>query len=389
MKINILDAGISYRAGHHYDYGLKILKDYAKAGHDVHVYGHSGMDDETAADFEKEGGVTRLFRTHPYESAGEYDWYAGELVQYRKESLSIAQDLQSVRQADIWIWPTIRPQEIEACVMRSVRAPMVGCVYWDPGVECGSIEARLWRSALLSAEAAGVKLTLASVEAELRHRFMPIVPSGRFLVVPHPVDGPRIAEPKSALKRIGFFGHQREEKGSSIVEPLLSRLVQDGYAITFHNSFHQAESPEVAGVDQLKFIEDIAVPIAECDLVVLPYDVPKYRARGSGILMECIALGVPVTAPVGTLPGRIVEQLGVGSLFGQTTPGPIYRAIKLIERNYPYFAANAYAAAGRFGERNGVAQFASALLAAARSPLRRTDPSFSSERRSRQAEKTN
>jgi hypothetical protein len=365
MKINILDAGISYRAGHHYDYGLKILKHYARAGHDVHVYGHSEMDDETAGDFGEVGPVTRLFRIAPYELAEEYDQYAGEMVQLRKESISIARDLDSVRQADIWIWPTIRPQEIEACVMRAVRAPMVGCVYWDPGVESGSIQAKLWRSALVFAQAAGVRLTLASVEGELRHRFMPIVANGRFVVVPQPVDGPRIAEPKSVLKRIGFFGHQREEKGSSIVKPLLRRLVQDGYSITFHNSFHQAESPEVPGVDHLEFVEDIALSIAECDLVVLPYDVSNYHARGSGIMMECIALGVPVTAPVGTLPGRIIEQLGVGSLFVQTTPAPIYRAIKIIERNYALFAANAYTAAGRFCERNGVAHFASALLAAA------------------------
>lgn len=366
MKINILDAGISYRAGHHYDYGLKILKHYAKSGHDVHIYGLAGMDDQTAADFEEFGQVTRLFRTSPYELADTYDWYAGEIVQNRTEAANIAEELHSIREADVWIWPTIRPQEIEACVMRAVRAPMVGCVYWDPGVESRSIEAKLWRSALVSAQATGLNLTLASVEPELRHRFMPIVANGKFAIVPHPVDGPRIAEPKSVLKRIGFFGHQREEKGSSIVKPLLSRLIEDGYSITFQNSFHQAESPDVPGVDLLKFAEDIAVPIAECDLVVLPYDVQNYRARGSGILMECIALGVPVTAPVGTLPGRIVEQYGLGAMFIETSARPIYRAIKMVERNYAMFAANAHRVAGQFCERNGVAQFASALLAAAR-----------------------
>jgi hypothetical protein len=366
MKINILDAGISYRAGHHYDYGLKILKHYAKSGHDVHVYGLAGMDDETAAEFEEFGEVTRLFGTSPYEPADGYDWYAGEIVQFRTETARIAEDLRSVSEADIWIWPTIRPAEIQACLMHGVRAPMVGCVYWDPGVESGSMGAKLWRSALVSAHAAGLKLTLASVEAELRHRFMPIVANGRFAVVPHPVDGPRIAEPKSLLKRIGFFGHQREEKGSSIVKPLLSRLVEDGYSITFQNSFNQAESPDIPGVDLLKFVKDIAVPIAECDLVVLPYDVQNYRARGSGILMECVALGVPVAAPLGTLPGRIAEQYGIGSMFIETSARQIYRTIKIVERNYAIFAANAHLVAGQFCERNGVAHFASALLAAAR-----------------------
>ena len=366
MKINILDSGINYRAGHHYDYGLKLVKHYAEAGHDVHVYGHADMNDEVAGDYQPFCEVTRLFKMSPYQPAEDYDGYAGDIVRWRRESGIIGEELRSVGDADIWIWPTIRPAEIDACIIRSVRAPMVGCVYWDPGVESASVEAKLWRSSIVSAQAAGLKLMLASVEAELRHRFMPIVADGRFVVVPHPVDGPPIPEPKSALKRIGFFGHQREEKGSSMIKPLLERLVHDGYSITFQNSFHQAQSPKVAGVDLLEYAENIAVPIAQCDLVVLPYDVNNYRARGSGILMECLALGIPVTAPVGTLPGRIIEISRVGPLFTETGVKSIFRAIKTTERNYAAFAANAHRTAGKFCKRNGVARFASALLAAAR-----------------------
>lgn len=366
MKINILDPAISYRAGHHYDYGLKLLKHYAQAGHDVHVYGFSGMDDEVAADFQAFGEVTRLFRIFPYQDPADYDWYAGEIVQNHRESASIAEDLQSVRHAEIWIWPTIRAQDIDACVIRGVDASMVGCVYWDPGVESHSLEAKLWRSALLQAQAAGLRLTLASVEAELRHRFMPIVANFRFAVVPHPVDGPPIASPKASLNRIGFFGHQREEKGSAMMEPLLTRLLEQGYSITLQNSHREWPAPNVPGVDLLEYVEDIAVPIAECDLVVLPYDVYNYRARGSGILMECLALGIPVTGPVGTLPGRIIEQFGVGPLFVANREGPIYHAIKTTKREYPTFAANAHKAARQFTKRNGVAHFAAALLAAAR-----------------------
>ena len=366
MKINILDAAISYRAGHHYDYGLKILKHYAQAGHDVHVFGHAGMDDETAGDFAEFGQLTKLFRTAPYQLPSDYDWYAGEIAQCRQESATIAEDLLSVREADVWIWPTIRPQDIDACVVRDVQSPMVGCVYWDPGVESGSLAAQLFRSALLSAKEAGVSLTLASVEQELRHRFAPIVANGRFVVVPHPVDGPPLQTPKTALKRIGFFGHQREEKGSSIAKPLLSRLVRDGYSITFQNSHNLAESPNIPGVDLLKYAKDMAEPIGKCDLVVLPYDVQNYRARGSGILIECLALGVPVTAPLGTLPGRIIERFAVGPLFHETRVGPIYQAIKAADRNYGMFAVNAHRAAQNFCQRNGVAHFASALLAAVR-----------------------
>ena len=366
MKINILDAGITYRAGHHYDYGLKLLKHYAEAGHDVHVYGASRMEDDVLKDFERFGAVTKLFQAHQYQVARAYDWYAGEIVQYNRESASIAEDLRSVPQADISIWPTIIAQQLNACAMLGAGSPIVGCVYWEPGIEAQSTGAMLWRDALLAAEAAGLKFTLASVEGELRHRFMPIVANGRFAVIPHPVDGPPIPKPKAELKRIGFFGHQRAEKGLRFMKPLLTQLVADGYKITFHNSDPGSPVPDVPGVDLLEYVEDIAVPIAECDLIVLPYDVEKYRARGSGILMECLALGIPVAAPVGTLPGRIIERLGVGPLFTANTAQLIYQAIKAAERNYPAFAANAHRAAGEFCKRNGVAAFASALLAAAR-----------------------
>jgi hypothetical protein len=366
MKINILDPGLCYRMGHHYDYDLKLLKHYAEAGHDVHAYGHAGISTEVVKDFRRLGGVTKLFRMHPYNRTEEFDWFAGEMVRYRRESGIIAEDLHSVRDADIWIWPTIIAQQLNACAMAGTAAPVVGCVYWDPGVESRSVEAMLWRDALLSASDAGLRFTLASVEPELRHRFMPIVANGRFAVIPHPVDGPPIREPRAALRRIGFFGHQRDEKGLQMMQPLLSRLVEDGYAVTFHNSDRDCAMPEVPGVDMLEYVENIAVPIAGCDLVVLPYEVNRYRARGSGILMECIALGIPVTAPVGTLPGRIIERLGAGPLFTANSANLIYRAIKVTERNYAAYAANAHRAASKFCKRNGVGPFASALLAAAR-----------------------
>ena len=369
MKINILDAGICYRAGHHYDYGLKLVKHLSQAGHDVHVYGFAEMKDEVEADFAAFAPVTRLFSTFPYHLPEEYDWYAGELVRLRTESGRIAEELKAVRDADIWIWPTIRPPEIEACAMRGIKARMVGCVYWDPGVETGSLDAQIWRHVLLFAKDAGVTLTLVSVEPELRHRFMRMVPDGRFAVVPHPVDGPPIPQRKRALKRIGFFGHQREEKGAKMMRALLSRLIEDGYLITYHNSDKDFPFPNVAGIDRLEYVEDIAVPIAACDLVVLPYEVKRYHARGSGILMECLALGIPVTAPIGTLPGRIVEQAGVGPLFRITNLNPIYSAIKAAERNYDVFATNAHRFAAKFCNRNGVARFASALLAAAASEV--------------------
>jgi glycosyltransferase involved in cell wall biosynthesis len=366
MKINILDAGIRYRAGHHYDYGLKLVRELISAGHDVQVYGASVMDDAVAADFGALAPISKHFTVWPHTLPDRYDFYAGSFVQHRVEPPIIAQDLRKVRSADLWIFPTIWAQEIAACAIRKVDVPVVGCIYWDPGIEWKSDDARFLRSALLLAHSAKVDITLTSVEPEMRDRFLPIVPNGKFVTIPQPADGPPLPKAKKELKRIGFFGHQRVEKGTSMLQGLLPHLVQDGYSITYQDSFADIELPDLPGVQRLGYVPDIAEPIAECDLVVLPYDVDRYRGRGSGIVVECLALGVPVTAPVGTLPGRTIERYGVGPLFPVARGRQVYKAIKVADQNFANFAKKAHQVAVHFAAHNGSARFANALLAAAK-----------------------
>lgn len=366
MKINILDAGIRYRAGHHYDYGLKLVRELVAAGHDVQVYGASIMEDEVAADFGALAPISKHFNIWPHSLPERYDFYAGLFVQHRVEPPIIAQDLRKVRRADLWIFPTIWAQEIAACAIARVDVPVVGCIYWDPGIEWKSEDAQFLRSALLLAHSAKVDLTLTSVEPEMRDRFLPIIPNGKFVTIPQPADGPPIRQAKKKLKRVGFFGHQRVEKGASMLRGLLPLLVKDGYSVTYQDSFADIKLPDLPGVERLGYVKDIAEPIAECDLVVLPYDVDNYRARGSGIVVECLALGVPVTAPLGTLPGRTIAAYGVGPLFSVPRGRPVYQAIKLADREFASFAKNAHEAAVQYATRNGSARFANALIAAAK-----------------------
>ena len=366
MKVNILDAGIRHLAGHHYDYGLKLVRELVAAGHDVHVYGAGIMDDDVAANFGAIAPLTKHFTIWPHTPPEKYDFYAGAFVQHRFEPPVIARDLAKVRRADLWIFPTIWAQEIAACAICRVDVPVVGCVYWDPGIEWKSDDARFLRGALLLAHSAKVDITLTSVEPEMRDRFLPIIPNGKFVTIPQPADGPPLPEAKKKLKRIGFFGHQRVEKGTSMLQRLLPRLVSDGYSITYQDSYSQIKLPDLPGVKRLGYVPDIAEAIAECDLVVLPYDVDRYRGRGSGIVVECLALGVPVTAPVGTLPGRTIERHGVGPLFSIARAPPVYNAIKIADRDFASFAKNAHQAAVHFSARNGSARFANALLAAAK-----------------------
>jgi hypothetical protein len=364
MRINILDAALLDRSGHHFDFDSKLLKHYAQAGHRVHVYGYAGMSDEVVEDFAPYGKVTKLFRAYQYGGL-PFDPFARELDAFIWKSEIFATDLRSVEPADLWIWPTARPYNLHACTLAGVEAPVVACIHIDPGIAARSVGAMLWRSAFLAAQRQGLRYMVGSIEPELRHRFMPIVPDGRFMMIPQPFDGPPIERPKSALKRIGVLGQQRKEKGTDLLEPLFERLIGDGYAITFQNSNRAYTGGAHPQIERLEFVEDFAEPVAACDLVVLPYHPEQYAAKGSGILAQCLALGIPVIGPIGTLPGRLIEQYRVGPLFAAATLEAIYAAIKFADANYAAFADNAWRAAQQFSKRNGVAQFAAALLSAA------------------------
>lgn len=366
MKVNILDAGILQRLGHHYDYCLRLARYYSANGMNVHVFGGANMDAETEAGFAEFGKISKLLRARPYQSPKRFDFYGGEIFQHRKQAQIAAEDLGAVDDADFWLWPSIAAHEIDACAVRNVRGKIVGCVHADPGVEAQSVDAQLWRTSLLSAREAKLHLTLCAYENELRHRFALIHPASRFAVIPHPVEGPPREKPKAKLNRIGFIGHQRSTKESPLRNVLLRRLVQDGFAITYQNSAPDVKSPDFKGVDVLGYVDDLAEPIADCDLVVLPYSVQFYAARGSGILAQCMALGVPAIAPVGTLPGRTIERYGIGPLSVGNGDAAIYRAIMIAARHYGTFSVNAHRTAQQFCKHNGIAKFADAYLAAAK-----------------------
>lgn len=367
MKINILEAGLDHRAGHHFDFVSKLMAELSRLGHDVHTYGYAGMDDEVEADLSRLGKVTKLLRPFQYLHPSEVDFYAGDFIKFVQHSSLLAEDLRAVRKADLWIWPSLLAHQLYACGLIGVKAAIAGSIHHDPGVEARTPEAMLWRMAFRFAHERELRLTLGSVEAELRHRFMPILQDGRFAVFPHPFDGKPLDKPRTKLKRIGFLGSQRPEKGvKRTLVPLFNQLVADGYDVLFHNSNPAEQDLKVDGVEVVHYVEDLGEPISRCDLVVLPYIVSQYNIKGSGILAVCMSQGVPVAGPFGTIPGRVIEESGAGVLFPRTNIASIYGAIKHADRHYATVAAAALRASQRFVSRNGIAKHAQAMLAAAR-----------------------
>lgn len=362
MKIHLLDPGLALRVGHHFDLDLKLARWLAQAGHQVQVYAHAQVAPEVLQAFEPVARVAPLFRASTYYDPRRYDPIAGELVAYLNQSRVLAQDLQSVSAADLWLWPTITAAQLNACATTANNVPVAGCVHTEARAPLHPHGDMWWRHALLAAHRAGMNLRLGALEEEMRFDYQPLMEQGVFQCWPHYFDGIAPAGPRQQLRRIGFFGHQRSEKGAALIPALVKALAERGFDVVVQDSLQHFGLGSGPRVTVLGFVDDLAEAVSACDLVVLPYDPESYRRKASGILLDALASGVPVVAPFGTLPGRWIDKTGAGTQFMRAEAAHILQAIELAQNNFGTIAKAAAQTAVDWRGRFGVAQFARALL---------------------------
>ena len=134
--------------------------------------------------------------------------------------------------------------------------------------------------------------------------------------VPPPVKVPDTLAPaeKTRLPRLVFIGGARPEKGYRHLPDIaqacrgLARLTIHAGAVTAasdplvqraHRALRRAVGPDLTLIEGALRPDDYWNVMASADLVLLPYDPVAYGPRSSGILVEALALGVPVLVPAG------------------------------------------------------------------------------------------
>lgn len=362
MKIHLMDPGLQGRAGHHFDLDLKLARTLADAGHTLRIYAHAQAAVEVLRAFEPVAPVTPLFHAYPYFDPRKFDPHAGELMAYLHQTRVLAEDLRSVEPAEVWLWPTLTASQLNACASAGTQARVSGCVHTEARTPTQPHGAMWWRHALIAASRARLRLRFGALEDEMRYDYQPLMAEGEFQVFPNFYEGKPLAAPRRELRRIGFFGHQRGEKGGALIPALVNELEAKGYDVVLQDSQQQFKPLAGTRVNVLGFVDDLAREIATCDLVVLPYEPENYRRKASGILLDAFASGVPVVAPFDTLPGRWIERTGAGTQFIRAETAQILAAIEAAARRYDRIAEAAARTAQQWRSRFGVDRFAHAML---------------------------
>ncbi len=358
-----MDPGLSRFAGHHFDIDIKVAKRLVADGHDVCIYARRTADPDMMAMLEAVTQTRALFRPGAYEDPTRLDPIAGELLIYERATRLLTEDLAQTREADLWLWPSLFASQLNACANARRGVPVAGCVHTEPEPFEGSIGPVLWRHAFLNARHRGLALRIGGIEPEHRHAYLPLTAAERFETLPIPHEGKPVPEPRSTLRTVGFLGHQRGEKGAGLLPGLIKGLMKDGLRVVVQDSGGNLRLPADPSVVSLGYVQDITDAILQCDLVVLPYLPERYRIKGSGILWESLASGIPVVAPFATAPGNWIERTGAGTLFTHGTEASILQAVLRARENYPEIAAAAFAASRAWPREHGVGPFIAAMLA--------------------------
>lgn len=362
MRINLMDASLRVPGGHPHDIDLLLTKAMVGMGHDVHVYCHEDATAAVQEVYAQIASITPLFTIDPYKRPKLYSVELGNIIKNLDGGLVTASELAKTRHADVWLWPSMYAHQVLACAFTKSTSFISGCIHHPPDFFSREDPA-WWQYAFMQAQKAELNLKISMIEPETRYPFLPLTVDGNLHLAPYPHDGCPAITPRKEVKRIGAFGSQRQEKGKALLIPLLKKLSAQGFKVVLQDSnFHGHKVDHMDGIDYLGYVSNLTDALTKCDLVLTPYSAEAYYKRGSGIVMNAIACGVPVVAPEGSAAGRFVQQTGAGVLFNQYSLDSITNAIKSAIDNYAGLAHAAYIASNNWKKSHGVEKFIQAMI---------------------------
>ena len=362
MNITLLDPGLSSPRGHHFDLDLRLVRALGRLGHDVVVHGSIKLDPRLLEMANASGmAIHPTFCVHTYASLPPP---LPPLQAYAQIVNATAADLGNVPHSDLWIWPTMAPYQFAAALSQGNAVRQLGGMWWTPRIPHG-IGSSSWARSSRRVVQEDLPITVGAYDQALCRAYQSFSPELEVACLPCPHDGAANELRPSKLRRIGFFGHQRDTRGLTLLPHLVMALIQRGYDVVVQDSSGSIKGKHPS-VQVLQFVEDFAAEIARCDLVIWPSRWEAYMESCSGVMSECIATGVPIIAPSGCLPAEVLVRFGCGIFFHEFSVDAIMEALDQAEPEFAEHVSRARQAAVRWHAGNGTDRLASWIDAHAR-----------------------
>ena len=364
MRVNIFDNGLRNGTGHHFDYSLNLARSLTQRGHSVSVWGALGMPDDVIAAFRQVGSQASALFSHFTHDHPAPDGDSPGIV--RALADKAAHELAQTGMAELSLFPTLTALQLAAWSRLERAGPMTGLVHVPPDDEHPA-SGMLWLEAAERARTRGLQAAVAAIDPVIGSAIRRASDALPVFDWPMPLDGTPKPHYLPQIASVGFFGHQREERGSLLIPPLARALLDTGYKVFIHDTVGQFKLqtaiPNLVLVNG--FVRELAAVMVQCDLVVCTMQARRYARRTSGIACSAVACGLPLVLPAGTLSAQRYEALGSVALYGEHTVQSVLQAVQISGRDYPQRAQAARRGALLWRQSHGTERFIDAVLAAA------------------------
>ncbi len=363
MRINVFDNGLRQGTGHHFDFCLRLARSLTQRGHTVSVWGARGMPADVTDAFRQAGSEPfALFSHCPH----AHDLAIGDTPEaLSARSHQAAQELALAGPADLSLFPTLTALQLAAWCALEHAGPMAGLVHLPPEDE-HPLSGRLWVQAVERVRARSLPVTLAAIDPLVAAALREASDAAPVFDWPMPLDGTVKSHYAPQIRDIGFFGHQRMERGITLVPPLTDALLAAGYRVLIHDTLGQfrprAAIPNLTLLNG--FLRDLGSAMAPCDLVVCTMQSALYTRRTSGIASMAVACGVPLVLPAGCLSAARYQALDSVVCYSEPTVPSVLEAIARCQNGCAARGLAARHAAQAWRENQGMEKFVDALLAA-------------------------
>ena len=312
-----------------------------------------------AAEFARLGAdFDRVFSPLPHGSRPRVPPTRGDI---QASADRTAAQMAGVPRADFSLFPTLTPHCFLALASLDAPSPSAGLVHAEPSAS-PSGEAT-WELACRKVRRRRLKVTIGSIDPLITASLRAAGGDLPVWDMPIPLDGRFKAAYSSEAKTIGFFGHQRRERGLDLLPSLVRRLLASGYRVVLHDTAGHFGAGDVRPrLRLLTFVEDLSAEMTSCDVVVCPMEASRYEHRHSGIVWSAVASGVPVVVPKGTLSAVRISRWRSSSCYREHSVEGIMSAILRVASNYPSFAAAAARGALLWKKKHGVDRFVQSVL---------------------------
>jgi glycosyltransferase involved in cell wall biosynthesis len=323
----IVDPSLIRRAGHPFHAARSVAEAAAEAGLEALVLGNAGADRAVRSGLRFRGCFSRSLYMRERWSMAVYESEAALLAKEMARLLG-----RRSRAVAAIVMPTCDQAQLRALanlIAAGTLPRTVAILGWlllpprwdvDPEAAGGAAQIDEYRDALARIETArgGPGITRLCFETAALRGVYGGLPGAEILLAPSPSPSDLAGADRKPEGRRHFvvLGHAAPSKGYELLpEALRAALAADDrVTFTIHGVVEGAGNPAASEIlealsrlgPRVRVLthelasEDYFTLLGSADVLLLPYRLPDYRDRGSGIFNEAVRHGIPVVAPAGS-----------------------------------------------------------------------------------------